>query len=88
MLLFFKKNFKVFAANIDCDLYKSYKIVLENLCSRLSGGGYVHLDEYYSIKFPGGYIATNDFIKNNINFKIIKNKTYKWEFNRYYLTRV
>jgi hypothetical protein len=85
--LFFKKNFKVFATNIDCDLYKSYKIILENLCSRLSGG-YVHLDEYYSIKFPGAYTAVNDFIKNNINFKIMKNKTYKWEFNRYYLTRV
>jgi hypothetical protein len=86
--LFFKKNFKVFAANIDCDLYKSYKIVLKNLSSRLSRGGYVHLDEYYSIKFPGAYTAVKDFIKNNINFKIMKNKTYKWEFNRYYLTRV
>lgn len=85
---FFKKKFNVFAANIDSDLYKTYKIVLKSLSSKLSRGGYVHLDEYYSIKFPGGYIATNDFIKNNINFKIIKNKTYKWEFNRYYLTRV
>jgi hypothetical protein len=47
-----------------------------------------NVDEYYSIKFPGAYTAVNDFIKNNINFKIMKNKTYKWEFNRYYLTRV
>ena len=86
--LFFKKNFKVFAANIDCDLYKSCKIVLENLSSRLSRRGHIHLDEYYSIKFPGAYTAVNDFIKNNVNFKIMKNKTYKWEFNMYYLTRV
>jgi tRNA G46 methylase TrmB len=36
---FFKKNFNVFAANIDSDLYKSYKIVLKSLSSRLSRGG-------------------------------------------------
>jgi len=45
--------------------------------------------------FPDNCVDESDDFKylkrdKNIynNFKIMKNKTYKWEFNRYYLTRV
>jgi len=85
---FFKKKDKIFAANIDCDLYKSYSVVLENIYKNLSINSYCHLDEYYSIKFPGPYEYLQQFIINKPGFKIIKNKTFKWEFDRYYLKKI
>jgi hypothetical protein len=85
---FFKKNDKIFACNIDCDFYKSYSVVFENIYKNLSTNSYCHLDEYYSIKFPGPYQYLQEFISNYPGFKIIKNKTFKWEFDRYYLKKI
>ena len=79
---FFKKNVKVFSANIDCDLYEGYKICLPYIYDNLQKGGYVHLDEYYSLKFAGAKIACDEFAKQR-NLKITKNKSFKWEFERY-----
>ena len=86
--LFFKKkpNLKIFAMNIDCDLYYSYKFVLENTFDSLNKGSYVHLDEYYSLKFPGPKIFCDIFGKEKkINFK--KNDTKKNELNRYFFIK-
>ena len=52
---------KVFIANLDCDLYDGYKIALPFVWERLQTGSYIWLDEYYSLKFPGGRIATDEF---------------------------
>jgi hypothetical protein len=52
---------RLMAALVDCDLYASYKACLPFIWPRLSAGGYVFLDEYYSLKFPGARIATNEF---------------------------
>ena len=59
--IFFKKNpkFKVFSCNFDVDLYQPYKIALPLIWNKLEKKGYVHLDEYFSLKFPGPRIATN-----------------------------
>ena len=81
---FSKYNKKIFAINLDCDLYLSYKVVLENIFPFLVKNTYVHLDEYYSIKFPGAKTAVDEFCKKN-NLKVKKNRNYKWEFERYYL---
>ena len=51
-------------ALIDADLYESYNISLPFLWHRLSKKGLIFLDEYYSLKFPGGRLATNNFFKN------------------------
>jgi hypothetical protein len=56
---------KIFLINLDCDLYLSCKIVLESCWPRLVKGGYVWLDEYYSLKFPGPKIFIDDFVKKN-----------------------
>jgi hypothetical protein len=56
---------KIFLINLDCDLYLSCKIVLESCWPRLVKGGYVWLDEYYSLKFPGPKIFIDDFAKKN-----------------------
>lgn len=55
----------VFASNMDCDLYESYLISLKNVWPRMSVGGYIHLDEYYSLKFPGAKIACDEFFSLN-----------------------
>ena len=49
------------AALIDADLYASYKVSLPFIWPRLTRGGYLYLDEYYSLKFPGARIATDEF---------------------------
>jgi len=85
---FFKKNpkIKIFSCNFDVDLYEPYKIGLPLVWNKLSKKGYIHLDEYYSLKFAGPKIATDDFlIKDKI--KIKKNITKKKEFKRFYLQK-
>ncbi len=50
--------------------------------------GYVHLDEYYSIKFPGARIACEEFLSSNdTNLSLKKNDTPKEEFERWYLEK-
>lgn len=84
----FFKNYKnkIMSANIDSDLYETYKITLPFVYKHLSKGGYIHLDEYYSLKFPGAKIACDQFIRKN-KIKLKKNKTYHWEFDRYFIKK-
>ena len=77
---------KISSCNIDCDLFSGYNIILPYVYPKLSKGGYIHLDEYYSLKFPGAKIAVDDFCKKN-KIKPKKNLTRKGEFLRYYLTK-
>jgi len=79
-------NKNISSCNIDCDLYDGYKIILPFVYPALSKGGYIHLDEYYSLKFPGPKIAVDNFCKKK-NIKPKKNNTRKGEFARYYLTK-
>lgn len=86
---FFNENSKkVFSANIDCDLYEGYKISLPLLFKNLVNGGFIHLDEYYSLKYPGPKIAVDEFLSKNPNAVLKQNKTRPNEFKRYYLTKV
>ena len=79
---FFKKyNNKIFSVNMDSDLYQGYKIILPEVYRKMVKGGYIHLDEYYSIKFPGCKIAVDNFCKT-VGIQVTKNKTYDWEFQR------
>ena len=74
------------ACNFDLDLYQPYKVALPLVWKNLNKRGYIHLDEYYSLKFPGPMIAVKDFLKS-ANIKIKKNKTRKDEFIRCYLKK-
>ena len=86
--LFFKKNprKKIFVANIDCDLYNSYKTVLNNIWPQVSNKGLLLLDEYFSLKFPGARIATNEFFKF-MKKKPFKVKTWEGDFERWYVKK-
>ena len=52
---------------MDCDLYKSHQLSLPFVWDRMPIGGYMFLDEYYSLKFPGARIATNEFFSDKLD---------------------
>ncbi|MDI7189562.1 TylF/MycF/NovP-related O-methyltransferase [Leptospira santarosai] len=60
----------VAAIIMDSDLYASYKITFEFFWPKLAKNGYVFLDEYFSLKFPGARIATDEFIEDK-NVKLL-----------------
>ena len=58
-------------------------IIFENL----EPNGYINLDEYYSLKYPGAKIATDQFLIKYQDAKLVKNQTPSNEFIRYYITK-
>jgi len=76
------KTQKFMAALLDCDLYLSYKVALPFIWKRLTIGGYVYLDEYYSLKFPGARIATDEFFATKTD-KPHKHKDEPGDFERW-----
>ncbi len=76
----------IMSAIIDCDLYESYRVTLNFLSKKLNRGGLVYLDEYYSLKFPGARIATNEAIATSSNFKLELDKREDGDFERWYLS--
>lgn len=84
---FFKsQKIKISSCNLDCDLYEGLKITLPYVYKNLSKDGYIHLDEYYSFKYPGAKIATDDFCKK-LNLQPKKQISRKGEFQRWFLTK-
>jgi hypothetical protein len=78
---------KLCAALIDCDLYDGYHASLPYAWQRLSRGGYVFLDEYYSLKFPGARIATDEFFADKAD-KPQRHQLNPGEFERWFVRRV
>ena len=73
---------RLMCALIDADLYESYKISLPFIWRKLNKNGFIFLDEYYSLKFPGARIATNEFFRDKQQKpRILSNK--KAEFERW-----
>ena len=84
----FFKNYKdnILACNIDCDLAEGYNLVLPHVYESLVSFGYIHLDEYYSFKYPGAKIMCDNFAKEN-EIVIHKQESRDGEFPRFYLTK-
>ena len=57
-------NLHLMSCLLDCDLYQSYQLALPFFWKRLSFGGYLWLDEYYSLKFPGARIACDEYFSS------------------------
>ena len=70
---FKKKKIKNFFLCHDLDLYLGYKVSLPLIYKNLENKGIIHLDEYFSLKFPGPKIATDNFIKQ-FKAKLRKNR--------------
>lgn len=77
---------KLMAAVMDCDLYQSYKETFRFVWPRLSKGGLIHLDEYYSLKFPGARVATDEFIETH-QAELIMSTQVLGEFERWSLVK-
>ena len=75
------------AALIDADLYNSYKVALPYIWSRLTHGGYLYLDEYYSLKFPGARIACNEFFSKQADRPQQHDHPYG-DFERWYVRKI
>lgn len=78
---------KIMAALLDCDLYSSYEVALPFIWERMTLGGYIYLDEYYSLKFPGARIATDNFFVDKID-KPLKHKQEVGDFERWYVRKL
>jgi len=78
---------KIMAASLDCDYYMSYKVALPFVWERMSKGGYIWLDEYYSLKFPGARIATDEFFSTKID-KPQRHKVEPGFFERWYVKKL
>ena len=75
------------ATLIDCDLYDGYRVSLPYMWKRLSRGGYVFLDEYYSLKFPGARVATDEFFADKQD-KPQRHQGNPGEFERWFVRRL
>ena len=60
-------------------------IIVCQIYKRLSKGGYLYLDEYYSLKFPGPRLYCNNFAKNH-NIKNYKEKN-RWRFSSIFYSK-
>jgi len=83
---FDKYKGQVFSANIDCDLYEGYKVTLKNIWPKVSSGGIIYLDEYYSLKFSGARIACTQFF-NLENVSPINISTSNSQFERWVIQK-
>lgn len=81
-----QKPARIVTALIDCDLYESYRVALGYIWKRLVIGGYVFLDEYYSLKFPGARTATDEFCEA-LSDKPQMHLQIPGEFERWFLVK-
>ncbi len=56
---------------LDCDFYESYQLCLRELWPRLSVGGVMVFDEYYSIKYPGARKAIDEFFADKADKPVL-----------------
>jgi hypothetical protein len=76
----------IMSALIDCDLYESYKVSLPFVWNKLVKGGYIYLDEYYSLKYPGGRIAADEFFSDKMDKPQMYDRRL-FDFERWYVRR-
>ena len=74
---------KIMCALMDCDLYQSYVTTFNFVWPRLVEGGLVYLDEYYSLKFPGARIATDEFVESHDGAELERFQSDLGEFERW-----
>ena len=75
------------AVLLDCDLYDSYRIALPFVWDRLSRGGYMFIDEYYSLKFPGARIACDEFFMDRKD-KPQQHRPIPRDFQRWFVRKI
>lgn len=71
---------------LDLDLYLGYANTLDDLYDRLSPGGSIYLDEYYSLKFPGPRLAVSRFQLRNPSAELVRLSDW-WDFERWIISK-
>ena len=84
---FDKTPIKISSCNIDCDLYDGYQITLPYVYHHLNKGGYIHLDEYFSYKYPGAKIAIDNFCAQENIFPTKQKNIRNGEFERWFISK-
>jgi hypothetical protein len=73
---------------LDCDLYSSYKTCLEHLYPRVSPGGWIVFDEYYSKKYPGARVAVDEFFADRPEQPLLARQYLRFsEYERWYVVK-
>ena len=73
---------------LDCDLYSSYTTCLQHLYPRVSPGGWIVFDEYYSKKYPGARVAVDEFFADKPEKPRLEPKYLQYsEYERWYLVK-
>ena len=80
------KDVRFMGVWLDCDLYNSYRLALPFVWGKLMCGGYIHLDEYYSLKYPGVRIAVDEFFSGKEDKPRMHGKR-TMDFERWYVTK-
>ena len=75
------------ACLLDCNLYESHKLSLDYVWPKLHTGGYVCLDDYYSLKFPGAKIAVDEFFADKKD-KPQMHELHEGEFQRWFVRKI
>jgi len=80
------KEVRFMVGLMDCDLYESHAVALPFVWDRMVKNGYMFLDEYFSLKFPGARIAINNFFSDKQDGpQMYPRKT--TDFERWYVTK-
>jgi len=77
---------KIMCTMMDCDLYESYLTTFGFVWPRLSINGLIYLDEYYSLKFPGAKIATDEFLAD-VDAELCMAPLKEGDFERWYISK-
>jgi hypothetical protein len=80
-------SLKLMAVILDCDLYQSYIETFKFVWKSCETGAFIFLDEYYSLKFPGARVATDEFLKKNKSAKLIMDKYIQGDFERWHIIK-
>jgi hypothetical protein len=66
--------------HLDCDLYESYKLSLEELYDKVQPGGVIMFDEYNDDRWPGATKAINEFFADKPE-SIEAHKKCHWKYH-------
>ena len=78
---------KLFCALLDCDLYRSYEVALPYMWQKLQHGGYLYLDEYFSLKFPGARLSIDQFFEKKADKPQMHRQKYG-DFERWFVRKI
>lgn len=80
---------RIGAILVDCDLYLAYKSILNTFWPIIDNETCIYLDEYFSFKFPGARIATDQFLDTleKDSYKLYKVSN-NGDFERYVLKKI